>query len=50
MLIRNRLTGVEAEVGDSDESVLGSEWDVVDGSQPKPRRKAAATDPAPEAE
>lgn len=48
MLIRNRLTDVVAEVGDGEEDVLGSEWDVVDGSQPKPRRKAA--DPAPEAE
>lgn len=45
MLVRNRLTGVVAEVGDSEKESLGSDWDVVGDTAPKGRRKAAASEP-----
>jgi hypothetical protein len=45
MLIRDRLTGVEAEIGEGDKEFLGSDWDVVGDAAPKGRRKAAASEP-----
>jgi hypothetical protein len=45
MIIRNRLTGVEAEIGESDKEFLGADWDVVGDAAPKSKRKSAAPEP-----
>lgn len=45
MLIRNRYSGVEAEIGEGDKEFLGADWDIVEDSAPKSKRKPAANVP-----